>query len=392
MDEVPKPVVKQANKGTSDDDNEEAEATGPDPVEAKRRFAALRRAQKRYRKTLAESGSLFAENDRDKVCELFSKFKFVDRQQQAIMRMARSPLEQVQALQGSIAATGNGPKNLRVQKALDELCDESGYSANELSAINNRIAAGEAKRRRATAEMAEANLRLVVSISKHYQFRGLSYLDLIQEGNTGLLKAVEKFEYRRGFKFSTYATWWIRQAITRAIADQSRTIRVPVHMTELIYKTTRASRQLVQTLGREPTPQEIGEKLGESEERVRWVLGISRQTISTETPIGEDDTASLGDLLEDETTASPVDLASDESLRELARVLLDTLTEREAKILCMRFGIGTHGEHTLEEVGHQFNVTRERIRQIQEKALRKLRNRNHSDLAGLFLERNDGVL
>jgi RNA polymerase primary sigma factor len=163
-------------------------------------------------------------------------------------------------------------------------------------------------------------------------------------------------------------------------------------MTELIYKTTRASRQLVQTLGREPTPQEIGEKLGESEERVRWVLGISRQTISTETPIGEDDTASLGDLLEDETTASPVDLASDESLRELTRVLLNTLTEREAKILCMRFGIGTHGEHTLEEVGHQFNVTRERIRQIQEKALRKLRNRNHADLAGLFLERDDGVL
>jgi RNA polymerase primary sigma factor len=274
----------------------------------------------------------------------------------------------------------------RAQVRLDEICHETGFSIAELKDIDRRISLGQNKSRRAKSEMAEANLRLVVAISKKYRNRGLPFLDLIQEGNTGLLKAVDKFEYRKGYKFSTYATWWIRQAITRAIADQSRTIRVPVHMTEMIYKTTRTSRNLLQQLGREPTPLEIAEKMEIPEEKVRWVLRISKQALSLETPIGDDENASLGDMIEDEETESPVDLALDESLRETTAMLLSTLTEREAKILRMRFGIGSHGAHTLEEVGQQFQVTRERIRQIQEKALRKLRQTSHGDALKSFLE------
>jgi RNA polymerase primary sigma factor len=376
---------------TTDDAKEKQQHTGPDPKEAKRRFTSLQRAFNRYRKTLVQEGSpARAGKDLDRLGEVFSGFKLVPRQQAAVLSMARAPLKQIRGLEKTIGSTCATEKSVRARKQLDQICRETGFSVPELKEIGRRISLGEAKSRRAKSEMAEANLRLVVAISKKYRNRGLSYLDLIQEGNTGLLKAVDKFEYRRGFKFSTYATWWIRQAITRAIADHSRTIRVPVHMTEMIYKTSRASRDLLQALGREPTPREIGEKMGESEERIRWVQRISKHAISTETPIGDDENASLGDLIEDETTESPVDLALDESLRTAMRELLETLPEREAKILRMRFGIDMHSEHTLEEVGRQFNVTRERIRQIQEKTLRKLRQPSQSESLRSFMDDDEG--
>ena len=302
------PVFDPVRSGnaTSGNAKDEQQRTGPDPKEARRRFTSLQRAFDRYRKTLAQNGSSTATGkDLDRLGEVFAGFKLVPRQQATVLRMAQAPLEQVRALEKTIGSTCSTEKSVRARKQLDQICRETGFSVIELKDIGRRISLGEAKSRRAKSEMTEANLRLVVAISKKYQNRGLSYLDLIQEGNTGLLKAVDKFEYRRGFKFSTYATWWIRQAITRAIADHSRTIRVPVHMTEMIYKTSRASRILLQALGREPTPREIGEKMGESEERIRWVQGISKHAISTETPIGDDENASLGDLIEDETTESP---------------------------------------------------------------------------------------
>jgi len=392
MEVVPIPkATKHAGKVTQDEDEDEQPDHGPDPVEAKRRFAALQRAHTRCRKSRGREGSPVAAKDLDKLGRLFARFKFVPRLQTTVLQIAREPLERVCELEETISRHGGRPQTVRAREQLDQICQDTGFSVSELRDIARRISAGEAKSRGARSAMAEANLRLVVSISKNYQHRGLSFLDLIQEGNTGLLKAVDKFEYRRGFKFSTYATWWIRQAITRAIADQSRTIRVPVHMTEMIYKTTRAARQLLQTLGREPTPREIGEEMGMSEERIRWVQSISRHPVSTETPIGEDDSFSLGDLIEDDTTMSPMGVAEDGKLREATDELLGSLTEREAKILRMRFGIDTHTEHTLEEVGRQFNVTRERIRQIQEKALRKLRNPAYADLVRSFMESSDDV-
>lgn len=272
------------------------------------------------------------------------------------------------------------------QQKVADIENELSLRVAEIKDISKRMSIGEAKARRAKKEMVEANLRLVISIAKKYTNRGLQFLDLIQEGNIGLMKAVDKFEYRRGYKFSTYATWWIRQAITRSIADQARTIRIPVHMIETINKINRVSRQLLQEMGREPTPEELGERLEMDEVKVRKVLKIAKEPISMETPIGDDEDSHLGDFIEDTNITSPVDAATSEGLREATREVLANLTEREAKVLKMRFGIDMPTDHTLEEVGKQFDVTRERIRQIEAKALRKLRHPSRSEHLRSFLE------
>ena len=275
---------------------------------------------------------------------------------------------------------------LRAQTKLVGIQKESGLSISEIKDINRRMSIGEAKARRAKKEMVEANLRLVISIAKKYTNRGLQFLDLIQEGNIGLMKAVDKFEYRRGYKFSTYATWWIRQAITRSIADQARTIRIPVHMIETINKLNRISRQMLQEMGREPMPEELAERMDMPEDKVRKVLKIAKEPISMETPIGDDEDSHLGDFIEDSTIDSPVDSASGAGLKEATQGVLSGLTPREAKVLRMRFGIDMNTDHTLEEVGKQFDVTRERIRQIEAKALRKLRHPSRSEQLRSFLE------
>jgi len=275
---------------------------------------------------------------------------------------------------------------LRAQRKIGEMSKVTGLKISEIKDINRRASIGEAKARRAKKEMVEANLRLVISIAKKYTNRGLQFLDLIQEGNIGLMKAVDKFEYRRGYKFSTYATWWIRQAITRSIADQARTIRIPVHMIETINKLNRVSRQMLQEMGREPTPEELGERMEMSEEKVRKVLKIAKEPISMETPIGDDEDSHLGDFIEDGMAESPIDTATGEGLKEATKSVLSGLTAREAKVLRMRFGIEMNTDHTLEEVGKQFDVTRERIRQIEAKALRKLRHPSRSDHLRSFLD------
>ncbi len=278
------------------------------------------------------------------------------------------------------------PEIKQLQKKLTQFETEYGLIVSEIKDINREMSLGEAKARRAKKEMVEANLRLVISIAKKYTNRGLQFLDLIQEGNIGLMKAVDKFEYRRGYKFSTYATWWIRQAITRSIADQARTIRIPVHMIETINKLNRISRQILQETGREATPEELAEKMELSEDKIRKVLKIAKEPISMDTPVGDDDESRLGDFIQDDNIESPIECATAEGLREATLEILATLTPREAKVLRMRFGIEMNTDHTLEEVGKQFDVTRERIRQIEAKALRKLRHPSRSDKLRSFLE------
>ncbi|RPD99215.1 RNA polymerase sigma factor RpoD [Candidatus Pantoea deserta] len=275
---------------------------------------------------------------------------------------------------------------MRCLQKLHQIEEETGLTIEQVKDINRRMSIGEAKARRAKKEMVEANLRLVISIAKKYTNRGLQFLDLIQEGNIGLMKAVDKFEYRRGYKFSTYATWWIRQAITRSIADQARTIRIPVHMIETINKLNRISRQMLQEMGREPTPEELAERMLMPEDKIRKVLKIAKEPISMETPIGDDEDSHLGDFIEDTTLELPLDSATSESLRSATHDVLAGLTAREAKVLRMRFGIDMNTDHTLEEVGKQFDVTRERIRQIEAKALRKLRHPSRSEVLRSFLD------
>ncbi|MCP5329562.1 MAG: RNA polymerase sigma factor RpoD [Pseudomonadales bacterium] len=418
--------------GDDDDDvlsDDEDTNAGPDPEEAKLRFTDLRnqlettdamikKHGRAHKKTLAEL---------DKLGDSFKTFKLTPKQFEPLLANIRGVLHKVRRNERTImslcvrtagmprkafiqtfpgnevneawvdslvkmkepwsAAIGNlKTEIIRAQKKLVALEEETGLSVSEIKEINRNMSIGEAKSRRAKKEMVEANLRLVISIAKKYTNRGLQFLDLIQEGNIGLMKAVDKFEYRRGYKFSTYATWWIRQAITRSIADQARTIRIPVHMIETINKLNRISRQMVHEKGREPTPEELGERMDMTEDKVRRVLKIAKEPISMETPIGDDEDSHLGDFIEDSTVDSPVDSSIDEGLREATKDVLSSLTAREAKVLRMRFGIDMNTDHTLEEVGKQFDVTRERIRQIEAKALRKLRHPTRSDHLRSFLD------
>ena len=414
-------------KGDTDDDDD-APDVGPDPVEAKKRFTALKRQCTKTEKAIAAKGRDHKDAiaEMNKLGELFKFFKLTPRvfdplideprialaavrePEREIMRIVvrdcrMDRKEFIKSFQGSesdsrwvsrvarkkdVGAKINGHKEeiQRLQRQIGNVEEATGLTIAEIKEINRRMSMGEARARRAKKEMVEANLRLVISIAKKYTNRGLQFLDLIQEGNIGLMKAVDKFEYRRGYKFSTYATWWIRQAITRSIADQARTIRIPVHMIETINKLNRISRQMLQEMGREPTPEELGERMEMPEDKVRKVLKIAKEPISMETPIGDDEDSHLGDFIEDLTIASPVDAATEEGLTEATREVLGGLTAREAKVLRMRFGIDMNTDHTLEEVGKQFDVTRERIRQIEAKALRKLRHPTRSDYLRSFLD------
>ena len=412
----------------SDDDDEEANV-GPDPEEAKIRFTAILKQYQRTSSTVGKKGRSDTKSkaELEKLGELFKSLKLTPRQFDPLLSHVRAVLTRLRRHERAIlnlaVRSAKMPRKifietfpgheinekwinqhikskeaysellhnvkteiLRTQKKIRMLQEETGLTVSEIKDINRQMSIGEAKSRRAKKEMVEANLRLVISIAKKYTNRGLQFLDLIQEGNIGLMKAVDKFEYRRGYKFSTYATWWIRQAITRSIADQARTIRIPVHMIETINKLNRISRQMVHEKGREPTPDELGDRMEMSEDKVRRVLKIAKEPISMETPIGDDEDSHLGDFIEDGTVDSPVDSSIDEGLREATKDVLGSLTAREAKVLRMRFGIDMNTDHTLEEVGKQFDVTRERIRQIEAKALRKLRHPTRSDHLRSFLD------
>ena len=434
-DDIPPPAMNnqqaqadKADDADSDDDEDEA-ATGPDPEEARIRFTDLREQYELTSTVVGKRGRHHAKSaeELEKLGELFKSFKLTPRQFDPLLSHIRAVLTRLRrhertvlnlAVRGAkmprktFISTFPGheidekwidqhikekaaysellvnvkTEVLRAQKKIRMLEEETGLTVSEIKDINRQMSIGEAKSRRAKKEMVEANLRLVISIAKKYTNRGLQFLDLIQEGNIGLMKAVDKFEYRRGYKFSTYATWWIRQAITRSIADQARTIRIPVHMIETINKLNRISRQMVHEKGREPTPEELGERMDMSEDKVRRVLKIAKEPISMETPIGDDEDSHLGDFIEDATVDSPVDSSIDEGLREATKDVLGSLTAREAKVLRMRFGIDMNTDHTLEEVGKQFDVTRERIRQIEAKALRKLRHPTRSDHLRSFLD------
>lgn len=401
-------------------------AAGPDPEEARRRIGVLKRAHKRARNTRTDGCPLKTHRDFERLGRAFSCLKLLPQHYEAIVAMPRSVLQKVRGHERSIMVlcvnqarmpreaflrefTADGTSGAwldrhiagghpysaglesrkaaiaRAQQELASISRETGLSIGEIRDINRRISLGEAKIQRARKDMVEGNLRLVVSIAKRYVNRGVPLLDLIQEGNTGLMRAVDKFEYQRGYKFSTYATWWIRQAVSRAIADQGRTVRVPVHMIEMIYRLNRASRELRQETGRDPTCAALSERLDIPEHKVRHVLSIERRAISMETPVGDDADAQLRDFIEDPDSASPDTLATDAGLKEATRELLRGLTPREATIVRMRFGIGMPTDHTLEEVGRQFNVTRERIRQIQAKAVDKLRDAPRSEHLRTFL-------
>ncbi|HKQ83449.1 MAG TPA: RNA polymerase sigma factor RpoD [Steroidobacteraceae bacterium] len=439
-DEIAAPVnpklaaAAKAEEAEEDDEaaegseEEEALETGPDPEEAARRFASIQKLQVQVLKHIEEKGLKDPKTLklRQKVSDEFMELKLSPKMFDALIGQLRGHVAEIRNLEKlimTLCVRDSGmprkdfvttfPKNetnlkwldkhIRAKRkhsaALAKLREEIEkqqqrlidlerrvhMSIGDLKEINREVAVGEAKARRAKKEMVEANLRLVISIAKKYTNRGLQFLDLIQEGNIGLMKAVDKFEYRRGYKFSTYATWWIRQAITRSIADQARTIRIPVHMIETINKLNRISRQMLQEMGREPTPEELAVRMEMPEDKVRKVLKIAKEPISMETPIGDDEDSHLGDFIEDTSVDSPIDSATMESLRETTHSVLAGLTPREAKVLRMRFGIDMNTDHTLEEVGKQFDVTRERIRQIEAKALRKLRHPSRSEQLRSFL-------
>ena len=425
-------AVKLANGGADDEEDEDEEEVnegGLDPEEAHRRFEEIREQLDKTERSIARYGrdGKASQQNLEDLANVFKYLKLTPRQFDPLIGMVRNAVEKIRAEERAImrlclryakmprkdfiksfptnetdmewvsklvdsgADWANGLKNqeveiLRCQRKLAKVESENQLSIAEIKDINRRVTMGEAIARRAKKEMVEANLRLVISIAKKYTNRGLQFLDLIQEGNIGLMKAVDKFEYRRGYKFSTYATWWIRQAITRSIADQARTIRIPVHMIETINKLNRISRQMLQEMGREPSPEELAERMEMPEDKIRKVLKIAKEPISMETPIGEDEDANIGDLIEDTTIALPVDEATKSNLTDSTRNVLGSLTAREAKVLRMRFGIDMNTDHTLEEVGKQFDVTRERIRQIEAKALRKLRHPTRSDHLRSFID------
>ena len=448
MDEVPSALAiankaaeaanasKKANANddddTDDDDDDDDSVDdegGLDMEEARRRFEEIRRQNDKTKRSLARGDrkSASVQKNLQELGEMFKYLKLTPKQFDPLIRQVQERIGEVRTLERGIMVLcvkrGRMPRrdfiegfpgnetNLkwagtvarrkqpyaetikeylddiqRIQQRLQQTEDETGLTIAQIKDINRRLSIGEAKARRAKKEMVEANLRLVISIAKKYTNRGLQFLDLIQEGNIGLMKAVDKFEYRRGYKFSTYATWWIRQAITRSIADQARTIRIPVHMIETINKLNRISRQILQEMGREPTPEELSLRMDLPEDKVRKVLKIAKEPISMETPIGDDEDSHLGDFIEDVNIASPINAATQESLTEATREVLNSLTAREAKVLRMRFGIDMNTDHTLEEVGKQFDVTRERIRQIEAKALRKLRHPSRSEHMRSFLD------
>ncbi|MDC2965460.1 RNA polymerase sigma factor RpoD [Gammaproteobacteria bacterium] len=408
---------------------DEEEDVGINMEELAKRFSSIKRQYNKSQKTIAASGrdNDKAQKDLDKLGELFKFLKLSPKRFETISLTARALAKAIRDsereiydictqdcnmprkdfleifrdnqtnlkfLDSTIRSKKNYAKLLKdvkpdvnkIQKRILSLTENVGMDVQELKDITSKMAKGETKIRRAKKDMIEANLRLVISIAKKYTNRGLQFLDLIQEGNIGLMKAVDKFEYRRGYKFSTYATWWIRQAITRSIADQARTIRIPVHMIETINKLNRISRQMLQEHGKEPTPEELSEKMDMPEEKIRKVLKIAKEPISTETPIGDEDDTTLGDFIEDPLQDSPIDAATENNLHDATDGVLSSLTAREAKVLRMRFGIGMNTDHTLEEVGKQFDVTRERIRQIEAKALRKLRHPSRSGHLKTFLD------
>ena len=413
----------------SEDNDEEEEETGIDPELALEKFTSLRNTFQNFQLACNEYGneSPKAQIAHELVLDVFKEFRLTPKQFDYLVDELRTSMERVRTQERLIMKAsveyGKMPKksfitlftgNESSEAWLDEILssdkpyaekiqrseedirrsimklkmieEETSLTVQNIKDISRRMSIGEAKARRAKKEMVEANLRLVISIAKKYTNRGLQFLDLIQEGNIGLMKAVDKFEYRRGYKFSTYATWWIRQAITRSIADQARTIRIPVHMIETINKLNRISRQMLQEMGREPLPEELAERMQMPEDKIRKVLKIAKEPISMETPIGDDEDSHLGDFIEDTTLELPLDSATSTSLKVATKDVLAGLTPREAKVLRMRFGIDMNTDHTLEEVGKQFDVTRERIRQIEAKALRKLRHPSRSETLRSFLD------